>query len=335
MEQKILLDAGSGGRASQRLIESIFLSHFNNPWLAPMDDGALLPPLSGRISMSTDSYTVTPLFFPGGGIGELAVNGTVNDVAAMGAEPLYISAGFIIEEGLPVSTLAKVVADMAAACEKANVRVVTGDTKVVPVGACDKLFINTAGIGRVYAENPPSGRNARPGDAVLLSGSVGDHGLAVLAAREDISFISDVRSDTAPLAGMIKSVLEAAGPVHVVRDPTRGGLATTLNEIAVQSNVCVEINEDAIPINPEVEDGCSFMGLDPLYLANEGKCVFILPKERAEAALSAMRKNQYGKSAAIIGEVSAKMPGKVLMRTAIGGERILSMLEGEPLPRIC
>lgn len=335
MEQKILLDAGSGGRASQRLIESIFLHYFQNPHLSVMDDAALLPPINGRISMSTDTYTVTPLIFPGGSIGDLAVNGTVNDIAVLGARPLYLSAGFIIEEGLPIPTLERVVRDMAEACKRANVQIVTGDTKVVPAGACDKLFINTAGIGEVYAEDPPSGHKARPGDLVLLSGTVGDHGLAIIAAREEISFISDVKSDTASLAGMIRSVIEAAGTVHSLRDPTRGGLATTLNEIAQQSSVGIEIDESAIPVNSVVEDGCSFMGLDPLYLANEGKCVCILPKESADKALQAMRRDPAGKDAAIIGKVTDSMPGKVLLQTEIGGQRILSMLEGEPLPRIC
>lgn len=335
MEQKILLDAGSGGRASQRLIESIFLACFHNPHLAVMDDAALLPPISGKISMSTDSYTVSPLIFPGGSIGDLAINGTVNDIAVLGARPLYLSCGFIIEEGLAVSTLERVVRDMAEACKIANVQIVTGDTKVVPAGACDKLFINTSGIGEVYAPNPPSGHKARPGDLVLISGTVGDHGLAIMAAREEISFISEVKSDTASLAGMIKSVLEAAEVVHTLRDPTRGGLATTLNEIAQQSQVCIEIEESSIPINAAVEDGCSFMGLDPLYLANEGKCVCILPKEYADEALRAMREDAAGKKAAIIGKVTDSIPGKVLLQTAIGGQRLLSMLEGEPLPRIC
>lgn len=335
MEQKILLDAGSGGRASQRLIESIFLSHFQNAHLAPMDDGALLAPIDGPISMSTDSFTVNPLFFPGGSIGDLAINGTVNDIAAMGADPLYLTAAFIIEEGLSVSILERVVEDMAKACRKADVHIVSGDTKVLPAGTCDKLFINTSGIGKVYAKETPSGHKAKPGDLVLISGTMGDHGLAVMAAREEISFLSSVRSDTASLAQLIKKVIEAASPVHVVRDPTRGGLATTLNEIAEQSKVCIEIKEAFIPIHEEVADGCSFMGLDPLYLANEGKYVCILPEPEAETALEIMKNDPLGKDAAIIGEVTAKMPGKVLLQTDIGGQRVLSMLEGDPLPRIC
>lgn len=335
MEQKILLDAGSGGRASQRLIESIFLHYFHNPHLSVMDDAAILPPISGKISMSTDTYTVSPLIFPGGSIGDLAVNGTVNDIAVLGAKPLYLSVGFIIEEGLAVSILERVVKDMAEACKIAEVQIVTGDTKVVPAGACDKLFINTAGIGEVYAQNTPSGHKAKAGDLILVSGTMGDHGLAIMSAREEISFISDVKSDTAALAHMIKSVITAAGTVHTLRDPTRGGLATTLNEIAQQSHVCMEIEEKAIPITSEVEDGCSFMGLDPLYLANEGKCVCILPEDVADKALQAMRNDPHGKSAAIIGRVTDSLPGRVLMRTGIGGQRILSMLEGDPLPRIC
>lgn len=335
MEQKVLLDAGSGGRESQRLLESIFIKYFHNKYLAIMDDAALLPGIPSKIAMSTDSYTVTPLFFPGGSIGDLAVNGTLNDIAALGAAPLWLSAGFVIEEGLPAITLEKVVRDMAHACAKANVMIVTGDTKVVPKGACDKLFINTSGIGSVYAANPPSGHNAKPGDAVIVSGTIGDHGLAIMAAREEISFLSNVKSDTACLAALIKKVIETAGPVHVLRDPTRGGLATSLNEIAQQSGVSIEINEADVPITADVRDGCSFTGLDPLYLANEGKCICILPEERAGEALEVMKNTPEGANAAIIGKVTDRHPGKVLMRTDIGGQRILGMLEGDQLPRIC
>lgn len=333
--KKVLLDAGGGGRASQRLVADIFLSRFGNDILAGLDDAALLTDVSAPISVSADSFVVTPLFFPGGSIGSLAVNGTVNDIAMLGARPLYLTCAFILEEGLPLETLERVADDMGEACEKAGVKIVAGDTKVAPAGACDKMFITTSGIGEVYAPHPPSGHNAKPDDVIILSGSVGDHAMAVMAARDDLDFLSNIKSDCAPLAAMIESVENAAGPAHVFRDPTRGGLATTLNEIAEQSAVGVVIDEDKIPVKPEVVDGCSFLGLDPLYLANEGKCVCVLPEARAEAALTAMRASPYGKEAAVIGRISSSRPGKVIMNTGIGGQRILGMLEGAQLPRIC
>lgn len=335
MDDRILLDAGSGGRASQRLIEEVFLRHFQNSVLASMDDAALLGPVPGRLAMSTDAYTVSPLFFAGASIGSLAVNGTVNDVAMLGARPLWLSCAFIIEEGLPVATLEAVVADMAAACQKAAVKIVTGDTKVVPAGACDKLFITTTGIGEIIAEVPPSGSSLRPGDAVLISGAVGDHGVAIMAAREKLSFLSDAASDCAPLAALVESVLRAAAPVHALRDPTRGGLATTLNELAGQSGVCIEIEEASVPVHASVSEGCSFLGMDPLYLANEGKCICVVPAPQAEAALAAMRNAPHGAEAAIIGRVTDGTPGKVVLHTRMGGKRLLGMLEGAPLPRIC
>lgn len=335
MDKKILLDAGSGGRASQRLVQDLFLRHFSNDILDAMNDAAILPPMTGHMAMSTDSYTVSPIFFPGGSIGALAVNGTVNDVAMMGARPIWLSCGFVLEEGLALSDLERIVADMALACKKAGVRIVTGDTKVVPSGACDKVFINTAGLGEVYASPRPAGNMARPGDVVIVSGTMGDHGLTIMAARENLSFLSEVRSDCAPLADMAADIMSAAGEVHVLRDPTRGGLATTLNEIAEQSGVCIEIEEAAIPVNPLVEDGCSFLGLDPLYLANEGKCICILPADLADKALAAMRHSPHGRDAAAIGTVTDERPGKVLLHTRIGGSRFLGMLEGAQLPRIC
>lgn len=335
MDKKILLDAGSGGRASQRLVQDLFLGHFGNDILDAMNDAAILPPMTGHMAMSTDSYTVSPIFFPGGSIGALAVNGTVNDVAMMGARPIWLSCGFVLEEGLALSDLERIVADMALACKKAGVRIVTGDTKVVPSGACDKVFINTAGLGEVYASPRPAGNMARPGDVVIVSGTMGDHGLTIMAARENLSFLSEVRSDCAPLADMAADIMSAAGEVHVLRDPTRGGLATTLNEIAEQSGVCIEIEEAAIPVNPLVVDGCSFLGLDPLYLANEGKCICILPADLADKALAAMRHSPHGRDAAAIGTVTDERPGKVLLHTRIGGSRFLGMLEGAQLPRIC
>ena len=299
MDDRILLDAGSGGRASQRLISQCFMRHFSNPLLDRMDDAALLD-IKGPLAMSTDSYTVTPLFFAGGSIGTLAVHGTVNDVAMLGARPRYLSCACIIEEGLELSILDRVVADMAAAAQTAGVHIVTGDTKVVPRGMCDKIFINTTGVGEIFASPVPSGHAARPGDAVLVSGALGDHGLTVMGSREGLSFLTDVASDSAPLNHMIADIITACGEVHVLRDPTRGGLATTLNEIAEQSSVCIDIEESLLPVHESVRNGCSFLGLDPLYLANEGKCICILPQDRAEAALRAMQASPYGKEAAIM-----------------------------------
>lgn len=335
MEDRILLDAGSGGVASQRLIAEVFLRNFSNDILASLDDAALLSPPPGQLAVSTDAYTVTPLFFNGGSIGTLAVNGTVNDVAMLGATPLWLAAAFIIEEGLPYTTLEAIAADMACACARAGVLIVTGDTKVVPKGACDGLFITTTGIGSIQASPPPGGARAADGDVVLLSGPVGAHGLAVMAARDNLSFLASCASDCAPLNGLVANILKATPSVHVLRDPTRGGLATTLNEIAQQSRVCIEISEDQVPVASEVRDSCSLLGLDPLYLANEGKCICILPEAEANAALAAMRSSPYGGQAAIIGRVSLRRPGNVILRTRMGGERFLGMLEGAPVPRIC
>ena len=335
MDDRLLLDAGSGGRASQRLVSQCFLRHFANPLLERLDDAAELPPVRGPLAMSTDSYTVSPLFFPGGSIGTLAVHGTVNDVAMLGARPRWLTCAFILEEGLPLETLERVAKDMGEAAKSAGVAIVTGDTKVVPRGACDKIFINTSGVGEIYASPAPSGHAARPGDAVLVSGSMGDHGLTVMASREDLSFLTDVRSDSAPLAGMVEAVITACGAVHTLRDPTRGGLATTLNEIAEQSGVGIVIDEGALPVHQAVRDGCSFLGLDPLYLANEGKLICIVPGDKAGAALDAMRASPYGREAARIGTVTEGPSGQVALRTRIGGSRLLSMLEGAQLPRIC
>ena len=300
-----------------------------------MDDAAQLEmDMQGPLAMSTDSYTVTPLFFPGGSIGTLAVHGTVNDVSMLGARPRFLSCAFIIEEGLPVETLERIVKDMAEAAQHAGVQIVTGDTKVVQRGACDRIFINTTGIGVITADPAPSGHNARPGDVVLVSGAMGDHGLTIMAHREGLSFLSDVQSDSAPLNNMLQNVLHAVEEVHVLRDPTRGGLATTLNEIAQQSGVSIVLEESAIPVHESVRSGCSFLGLDPLYLANEGKCICILPAADADAALEAMRNSPYGREAAIIGRVEEGKP-QVRLTTPIGGQRLLGMLEGAQLPRIC
>ena len=334
MDDCLLLDAGSGGRASQRLIAQCFMRHFANPLLERMDDAALLTDITGPLAMSTDSYTVTPLFFAGGSIGSLAVHGTVNDVAMLGARPRYLSCGFILEEGLPLETLERVVADMGAAAREAGVSIVTGDTKVVPRGACDKIFINTTGIGQVFASPSPSGHNARPGDAVLVSGAMGDHGLTVMGSREGLSFLTDVASDSAPLNHMIEDIINTVGEVHVLRDPTRGGLATTLNEIAEQSQVSILLDEASVPVHEAVRNGCSFLGMDPLYLANEGKCICIVPEASAEAALEAMRRSPYGKEAVRVGTVTDGK-AQVSLQTRIGGRRLLGMLEGAQLPRIC
>lgn len=334
MKECVLLDAGSGGRASQRLISGIFLRHFNNEILGRMDDAALLHLDASAVAMSTDGYTVSPLFFPGGSIGSLAINGTVNDVAMLGARPKFLSCAFIVEEGLPLQTLDAVAADMAKCCKEAGVQIVTGDTKVVPAGACDKLFITTTGLGEIIAAKPPSGGSLVPGDAILVSGSMGDHGLAIMAARNELAFLSDASSDCAPLAAMVEKLM-AAVPVHALRDPTRGGLATTLQELAEQSLVCVEIEEDAVPVHASVAGGCSILGLDPLYLANEGKCICAVPAECADEALAAMRASPHGAEAAIIGKVTDRKQGAVILKTRVGGERYLNMLEGAPLPRIC
>jgi hydrogenase expression/formation protein HypE len=278
---------------------------------------------------------VDPIFFPGGDIGSLAVHGTVNDVAMMGARPLYLTCGFILEEGLPMDDLAKIVASMGQAAREAGVRVVAGDTKVVPRGAADKIFINTTGVGEIMVDPAPSGHRAAVGDVVIVSGSMGDHGLAILSTREGLSFESPVVSDSASLAGIVGKLLAAVPGVHVLRDPTRGGLATTLNEIAGQSNVGIELTQADIPIHPAVAGGCAVLGLDPLYLANEGKFLCIVPEALAQAALAAVTADPLGAGAKVIGRVTADHPGKVAMVTPLGGKRLLGMLEGEQLPRIC
>ncbi|WP_316901495.1 hydrogenase expression/formation protein HypE [Pseudodesulfovibrio indicus] len=334
MSDKVLLDYGSGGRASQRLISDLFLKYLGNDELDRLNDAAVLS-LSGRIAMSTDSFTVDPIFFPGGDIGSLAVHGTVNDVAMMGAVPRYITCGYIIEEGLPMADLERIVKSMGEAAEHAGVKVVTGDTKVVPKGACDKIFINTTGIGEVIADPTPSGDAARVGDAVLISGTVGDHGLTVLGTREGLDFEAKVQSDSAALNHLLVKLVRELPEVHVLRDPTRGGLATTLNEITKSSNVCCELVENDIPVRPEVRGGCSILGLDPLYLANEGKFLCVLPGEYADKALEIMRADPLGKDAKHIGTMTDANPGKVVLVTQLGGKRLLGMLEGEQLPRIC
>ena len=332
---KILLDHGSGGKISHSLTRDLLLPAFDNPALAMLDDGALLDVPGARLAFSTDSYVVDPIFFPGGGIGDLAVNGTVNDVAMCGARPLYLSVGMIIEEGFAMADLEKVVAQMAQAAKKAGVVIVTGDTKVVPKGAADKIYINTAGVGVVAEHVHVSGANARPGDAVILSGTMADHGMTILTQREGLTFESTVQSDSAPLNHMVAAILETGCDVHVLRDPTRGGVGTTLHEIADKSKVGIRIHETHLPVHPEVAGICDLLGFDPLYVANEGKLLAFVPADQAEAVLAVMRQSPYGRQACIIGETVDDHPGRVVMRTRIGGERIVDMLTGEQLPRIC
>lgn len=339
-DQQIVIGHGSGGRMTHDLIRKVFMPRLDSDPLRAGNDFARLAlpdaaALRGRLAVSTDSHIVTPLIFPGGDIGRLAVCGTVNDVAMSGATPLYLTAGFILEEGLPVSVLEQVLESMRAAAEEAGVQIVAGDTKVVEKGKADKLFINTAGVGWISEERNIGGEQARPGDAVLVSGTMGDHGIAVLAARGELGFETGVESDVAPLNHLIAAILAAAPHTHVLRDPTRGGLATTLNEIATQSRVSIWLEEKAIPVHPSVHAACEMLGFDPLYVANEGKLIVIVPEDEAQAALDAMRAERYGQSAARVGTVKATDPGRVLVRTLIGGTRIMDMLAGEMLPRIC
>lgn len=334
MSDKILLAHGSGGKLAHELIEKGFLQAFSNPLLAKLDDSAIFD-FSGRLAFTTDSYVVNPIFFPGGNIGKLAVCGTVNDLAMSGAVPLYLSLSLIIEEGLPRKDLAEIVSSVQKAAQEAEVQVVTGDTKVVDRQSADKLFINTAGLGIVPEGTDISGHNAKPGDIVILSGTIGDHGIAVLSQREGLRFSTHLQSDCAPLNKLVADMLAASSRIHSLRDPTRGGLATTLNELAAQSQVAIIIEEEKIPVHEEVSAACEMLGLDPLYIANEGKLVAIVAPENAEAVLDRMRHNAYGKDAAIIGEVVERHPGRVIMRTKLGASRIIDMLVGDPLPRIC
>ncbi|MFH1086692.1 MAG: hydrogenase expression/formation protein HypE [Chloroflexota bacterium] len=337
----ILLGHGSGGTLGHELVRRIFLTHLGNPLLNQLEDATLLEvPLAAlaagaRLAFTTDSYVVRPLFFPGGDIGRLAVCGTVNDLAMRGALPLALSAGFILEEGLAVDELERVVASMAATARAAGVAIVTGDTKVVERGAADRLFINTAGLGLVPPGVHISAGAARPGDAILLSGAIGDHGLAVMTQREGLRLEGALQSDCAPLHGLVQAMLAASREVHVLRDPTRGGLATALNEIAAQSRVGVEIDETRVPVHPEVAAASELLGLDPLYVANEGKLVAFVPAPQAECVLAAMRAHPYGREAALVGAAVAEHPGRVALRTLLGTRRLLGMLAGEQLPRIC
>ena len=331
---KILLAHGSGGKIAHELVKRSFVQALDNPLLSKLDDSAVAD-FEGRLAFTTDSYVVSPIFFPGGDIGKLAVCGTVNDLAMSGAKPLYLSLALIIEEGLPLSDLERIVASIVKATGEADVVIATGDTKVVHRGSADKLFINTAGIGLVPPGVDISGSNAKPGDKVILSGAIGDHGIAVLSRREGLDFSTKLKSDCAPLNRLVADMLKASRDMHCLRDPTRGGLATTLNELAQQSQVSIRIEEEAIPVREEVHAACEMLGLDPLYIANEGKLVAIVPDSDANAVLKTMRRNRYGKKACIIGEVKSENPGRVVMHTRIGSSRIVDMLVGDPLPRIC
>ena len=331
----IVMGHGSGGRMTQELVDRVFKKHLSNPILGEANDFGSVPSISGRLAVSTDSHIITPLFFPGGDIGKLSVSGTVNDVAVSGAVPLYITAGFIIEEGFPVSDLEKIIISMAETAREAGVQLISGDTKVAERGKVDKLFINTTGLGWIPDNMQIGGQYAAPGDAVLISGTLGDHGIAVLAARGDLGFETGIQSDVAPLNHLIGAILSAAPHTHVLRDPTRGGLATTLNEIAVQSHTAIVLEEDKIPVRREVRSACDMLGFDPLYLANEGKMIVIVPEAEAGAALEAMLLHPLGQFAARIGTVQSTPHDRVLMQTPIGGSRILDVLAGEMLPRIC
>jgi hydrogenase expression/formation protein HypE len=327
---------GSGGKAMAQLIHQLFAAAFDNRFLAQGNDNAVLEMPAGKVVMSTDSYVVSPLFFPGGDIGSLSVHGTLNDVAMAGARPLYLSAGFILEEGFAFADLERVVQSMARAAMKAGVPIVTGDTKVVERGHGDGLFINTTGIGVVpLGVTAPSGDRARPGDVVLVSGSLGDHGVAILSQREGLSFETTIQSDSAALHGLVAELVTAVPDIHVLRDPTRGGLATTLNEIAHQSGVGMRLDEVAIPIKPQVAAACELLGIDPLYVANEGKLIAICAPGDAEKLLQVMKQHELGRDAAVVGTVVEDEQRFLELKTAFGGSRILEWLAGEQLPRIC
>jgi hydrogenase expression/formation protein HypE len=345
-DSHITLAHGSGGRAMHELVEGLFLECLRNPILEALEDQAVFEVASigsapARLAFTTDSYVVDPIFFPGGDIGSLAVHGTVNDLAMSGARPLYLSAGFIIEEGFPVDDLRRIVMSMREAADEAGVQVVTGDTKVVQKGSVDKLFVNTSGVGVIELPVRISASAARPGDRVVLSGTIGDHGTTVMVARGELELETEIESDTAPLNTLVADMLDEAArlgrldAVHCLRDPTRGGVATTLNEIALGSDVYIQIREDRIPAREEVRGACEILGLDPLYVANEGKLIAVVAGEVAEPLVARMRQNRYGRDACIVGDVTQEPRGIVAMVTGFGGTRIVDMLAGDQLPRIC
>lgn len=332
---KIMLAHGGGGSLSNKLIEKMFFSEFDNDYLNQMHDGAVFQTTKGRMAFSTDSFVIQPIFFPGGNIGELAVYGTVNDIACCGAVPQYLSLGFIIEEGLPMDDLWKIVQSIKFAADKAGVKIVTGDTKVVEKGKGDKIFINTSGVGIVKEGVDISPGNCKPGDKIIVSGTVADHGTCIMSLRAGLEFETEIKSDTAPLNHIIKEILDVSGKINVLRDPTRGGLASTLNEIASSSGKGIMLYEDKIPIREDVKGVCELLGLDPLYVANEGKLLVFVAEEDAEKVLHTIQQNEYGKNAAIIGEVEKADDKTVKLKTSIGTTRIVDMISGEQLPRIC
>jgi len=335
-EKLITLAHGAGGKASQSLIEAIFLDAFRNPLLEPLEDAATLTSNGVRMAFTTDSYVVSPLFFPGGDIGDLAVNGTVNDLAVSGARPAYLSAGFILEEGFPVEDLRRIVASMAAAAKAAGVSIVTGDTKVVQRGKADGCYITTAGVGVIDSDLNLGIATARPGDVVIVSGPVGDHGMTVMLARGELDIEADLMSDTAPVHEMVRGLLDAVGPdVRAMRDATRGGVATILNEVAVAAGVAAVVEEEAVPVRPEVRGACELLGIDPLYVACEGRIVTIVDPGAADAAVAALRAHPLGEGATVVGRIAEDPPGLVLLKTGFGGTRIIDLLVGDPLPRIC
>jgi hydrogenase expression/formation protein HypE len=334
-EDRITMSHGAGGKATQTLIEAIFLEAFRNQLLEPLEDAARLDVGGARVALTTDSYVVSPLFFPGGDIGDLAVNGTVNDLSVAGAVPLYLSAGFILEEGFAVADLSRIVASMQAAARRAGVQIVTGDTKVVEKGKADGCYINTAGVGVVEHTVSLGVANAQPGDVILVSGPIGDHGVTIMLARGELDIEADVTSDTAPLNGLAAALIAAAPGLRAMRDATRGGVATILNEIATAAGVGVVIAEDDIPVRPEVRGAAELLGIDPMYVACEGRLVAVVSPQDAGNALDAMRAHPQGGEAAVIGTITAEPPGIVQLRTAFGGTRIVDLLVGDPLPRIC
>jgi hydrogenase expression/formation protein HypE len=334
MDDTILLAHGSGGKLSHELVAKEFLPFLANPALNKLDDSAIFE-ASGRLAFTTDGYGVNPIFFPGGDIGRLAVCGTVNDLAMNGARPLYLSLSAIIEEGFLLRELERIIQSIKKATEEAGVSIIAGDTKVVNRGQADKLFITTSGVGIIPAEVDISGANARAGDKVLLSGTIGDHGIAIMSQREGLKFSMTLKSDCAPLNKLVSQMLEVSSRIHCLRDPTRGGLATTLNELARQSNAGIVIEEAKIPVKEEVKAACELLGLDPIYVANEGKLVAIVDPAEADKILARMKKNRYGRDAAVIGEVTNQHQGKVVMKTRLSPSRIVDMLSGELLPRIC
>ncbi|WP_199432047.1 hydrogenase expression/formation protein HypE [Qaidamihabitans albus] len=334
-EERITSAHGAGGKATQTLVEAVFLDAFRNSMLEPLGDAAELPVDSARLAMTTDSFVVSPLFFPGGNIGDLAVNGTVNDLAVSGATPRYLSCGFILEEGFEVADLRRIVSSMTAAAEAAGVSLVTGDTKVVGKGSGDGCYLNTTGVGTLDPDRTLGIHTARPGDAVLVSGPVGDHGVTIMLERGELEIDADLESDTAPLHGLCRRLLDDVPGLRAMRDATRGGVATILNEVARAADVSVVVDEDAVPVRAEVRGACELLGIDPLYVACEGRFVAIVDGAEADAALAALRSEPLGREAAVIGHIGDDPPGLVLLKTAFGGTRIVDLLVGDPLPRIC